>query len=84
MPIREVGRSGERKNTRGRRKKRKKAQVGRLGPGLKHKLGASHPSVELVAKIYGAELGARVTGAELLAMPSTEPRSSTSASMMPS
>ena len=54
MPIREVGRSGKRKNPRGRRKKRKKARAERLGPGLKHKLGA--------------ELGARVTGAELPAM----------------
>ena len=57
MSIREVWRSGERKNPRGRRKKRKKARAGRLGLGLKHKLGASHP---------GAELGARVTGAELV------------------
>ena len=63
MSIREVGRSGERKNPRGRRKKRKKARAGRLGPGLKHKLVASHLVVEL-----GAELGVRVTGAELLAM----------------
>ena len=54
--------SGERKkNPRGRRKKRKKARAERLGPGLKHKLGASHPGAELVAKIYGAELGANVT-----------------------
>ena len=68
MPIREVGRSGERKNPRGRRKKRKKARAGKLWPGLKHKLGASHPDVELGAKIYGAELGARVTGAELPTM----------------
>ena len=77
MPIREVGRSGERKNPRGRRKKRKKARAERLGPGLKHKLGVSHPGAkldvkiygaELGAKIYGAELGARVTGAELPAM----------------
>ena len=33
MSIREVGRSGERKNPRGRRKKRKKAQAGRLDQG---------------------------------------------------
>ena len=63
MPIREVGRSGERENPRGRRKKRKKARTGRLGPGLKHKLGA-----ELDARSYSTELGARVTGAELPAM----------------
>ena len=77
MLIREVGRSGKRKNSRGRRKKRKKARAGRLGPGLKHKLTASHPGAELGAKIYGAELdamsygaelGTRVTGVELPAM----------------
>ena len=56
MLIREVGRSGERKNPRGRRKKRKKARAGRLGPGLKHHLGA---------RIYGAKLGARIYDAEL-------------------
>jgi len=33
MPIGEVGRSGERKIPRGRRKKRKKARAGRLGWG---------------------------------------------------
>ena len=51
MSIREVGRSGERKNPKGRRKKRKKARAGRLEPELKHKLGASHPGVELGARI---------------------------------
>ena len=51
MPIHEVGRGGERKNLRGGRKKRKKALAGRLGPGLKHKLGASHPGVKLDAKM---------------------------------
>ena len=54
-----------REKTRGRRKK---ARAGRLGPGLKHKLGAIHPGVELSAKIYDAELGARVVGAELPSM----------------
>ena len=39
-----------------------------MGPGLKHKLGASHTGAELSAKIYGAELSARVTGTEILAM----------------
>ena len=48
MPIREVGRSGEKKNPRGRRKKSKKARTGRLRSELKHKLAA---------KIYGVELG---------------------------
>ena len=33
MSIREVGRSGKRKNPRGRRKKRKKALAGKLGAG---------------------------------------------------
>ena len=57
MLIREVWRSGDRKNPRRRRKKRKKAWAERLGPGLKHKLGA---------KIYDAELGARIYGAEVV------------------
>ena len=65
MPIREVGRSGERKNPRGRRKKRKKARVGRLGPGLKHHLGAIDPGTKLGAKIYGTKLGAMIYGAKL-------------------
>ena len=61
MPIREVGRSGERKNPRGRRKKRKKAQAGRLGAGLKHHLGAIDLGAVLGAnnhstKIYGAKV----------------------------
>ena len=60
MPIHEVGRSGERKNPRGRRKKRKKAPTGRLGVGLKHHLGAIDPSAK-----FGAKLGARIYGAEL-------------------
>ena len=61
ISIREVGQSGERKNPRGRRKKRKKVRAGRLGAGLKHHLGAIDPG----AKIYGAKLGARIYGAEL-------------------
>ena len=68
MPIREVGRSGERKNPSGRRKKRKKARTERLGPGLKYKLRASHPSTKLSTKIYGTELGAKIYGAKLPAM----------------
>jgi len=56
MPIREVGQSGERKNPRGRRKKRKKAQVGRLGLGLKHHLGTIDHGAKLSAKIYGTKL----------------------------
>ena len=58
----------ERENPRGRRKKRKKARAGRLGPGLKHHLSAIDHDAKLDAKIYGVELGARVTGAELPAM----------------
>ena len=40
MTIREVGRSGERKNPRMRRKKRKKTRAGRVDAGLKQDLGA--------------------------------------------
>ena len=58
--IREVGRSGERKNPRGRRKKRKKARPGRLGAGLKHHLGASNHGAKLGARIYGAKLPAKL------------------------
>ena len=64
MPIREVGRSGERKNPRGRRKKRKKAQAGRLGAGLKHHLGAIDPGAKLGTRIYDAKLDARIYGAK--------------------
>ena len=61
MSIREVGRSGERKHPRGRRKKRKKVRAGRLGPGLKQHIGAiDHGTelgdVDLGAMIYGAEV----------------------------
>ena len=59
MPIREVGRSGERKNPRGRRKKRKKARAGRLEPGLKHHLGAIDIGAKLDARIYGTKLAAK-------------------------
>ena len=62
MSIREVGRSGERKNPKGRRKNRKKARAGRLGAGLKHKLGV----VDLGAVIIGAKLGTEIQGAELV------------------
>ena len=58
MPIHEVGRSGERKNPRGGRKKRKKARAGRLGAGLKHKLGAVDLDAKLGANNHGAELAA--------------------------
>ena len=51
---------GREKNPRGRKKKRKKARTGRLGPGLKHHLGAIDHGAKLDAKIYGAELGARI------------------------
>ena len=56
MPIREVGRSGERKNPRGRRKKRKKVRVGRLWAGLKHHLDAIDIGTKLGARIYGTEV----------------------------
>ena len=79
MPIREVGRSGERKNPRGGRKKRKKARTGRLGPGLKHHLGAIDHGAKFGAKIYGAER----------CLPShrhvcVEPKTSVPAAMVPS
>ena len=73
MPIREVGRSGERKNPRGRRKKRKKARVGRLGAWLKYKLGTVDLDAKLSAKIHGAELGAKIHDAELAAMSASTP-----------
>ena len=59
MHIRKVGRSGERKNSRGRRKKRKKARAGRLEPGLKHHLGAIDIGAKLDARIYGTKLAAK-------------------------
>ena len=60
MPIREVGQSGERKNPRGRRKKRKKARTGRLNAGLKHHIGANNHDAKLDANNHGAKLGAKV------------------------
>ena len=66
MPIREVGRSGERKNQRGRRKK-KKARVGRLGARLKHHLDVIDSGTKLGVKIYGAKLSARIYDVELSA-----------------
>ena len=68
MSIREIGRSGEGKNPRGRRKKWKKARAGRLGAGLKHKLGAVDLGTKLGANNHGAELGSKIHGAELAAM----------------
>ena len=56
MSIREIGRSGERKNLRGRRNKRKKARAGRLGAGLKHHLGAIDLGVVLSANNHGAKI----------------------------
>ena len=59
MPIREVERSGKRKNPRERRKKRKKARAERLEAGLKHHLDAIDIGAKLGAKIYGVKLSAR-------------------------
>ena len=64
MPIHEVGRNGERKNSRGRRKKRKKARAERLDAGLKHHLDANNYSAKVGvnnhgAKIYGAKVAAK-------------------------
>ena len=58
MPIREVGRSGERKNPR-RRRKKKKARAGRLGAGLKHHLDIIDLGTVLGAKLYGAKVSAK-------------------------
>ena len=68
MPIREIGRSGERKNLRGKRKKRKKTRAERLGAGLKHNLGAvdlgaNNHGAKLGVKIHSAEVGAKIHGA---------------------
>ena len=65
MSIREVERSGKRKNPRGGRKKKKKAREGRLRGGLKHYHGTIDPGAKLGAKIYGAKLGARIYGTKL-------------------
>ena len=65
MPIHEVGRSRERENPTGRRKKRKKARAARLGAGLKHYLGAKIFGAKLGAKIHGAKLSAKIHGAKL-------------------
>ena len=65
MLIREVGQSGERKNPRGRRKKRKNARAGRLDAGLKHHLDANNHSAKLDANNHGTKLGAKIYGAKL-------------------
>ena len=67
MLIREVGRSGERKNPRGRRKKRKKARAGRLGAGFKDHLGAIDLGAVLGANNHGAKLGAKIYGVKVAA-----------------
>ena len=84
IPIREIGRSGERKNPRWRRKKRKKARVGRLGAGLKHHLAAIDIGAKLDAKIYGAELSAKSPPRLLRATMAPRSVSSTSTTMAPS
>ena len=66
MPIHEVGRNGERKNSRGRRKKRKKARAERLNVGLKHKLDAVDLGAELGAVIIGPGLGAEIHSVDLV------------------
>ena len=71
MSIREVERSGERKNPR-RRRKKKKARAGRLGAGLKHHLGAIDLDAENGAKLGANNLGA-VLPARSPSMPPTWP-----------
>jgi hypothetical protein len=66
MSIREVGRSGESKNPRGRRKKRKKPLPERLGAGLKHSFGA----IDLGAMLGANDLGAMIYGTEVAVMSS--------------
>ena len=52
-----------------REEKEEEERSGRkVGAGLKHKLGASHSDAELGVVDLGAELDARVTGAELPAI----------------
>ena len=65
MPIREVGRSGERKNPRGMRNKWKNARTGRLGAGLKYHLGAIDLSAVLGANNHGAKLSAKIYDAKV-------------------
>ena len=65
MPIREVGRSGESKNLRGRRKKRKKPRPGRWGDELKHHLDAGVIGAKPDAIDLGVKLGANDSGAEV-------------------
>ena len=73
MLIHEVERSGDRKNQRGRRKNRKKAQAGRLGAGLKHKLGTMDLGAKFGTNNHGAKLDAKIHGAELAAMSTSTP-----------
>ena len=65
IPIREVERSGESKNPRGRRKKRKKAQAGRLGAGLKHHLDTIDLGTILSANNHDAKLGTNNNDAKI-------------------
>ena len=65
MPIREVGRSEERKNPKERRKKRKKARAERLDAGLKHYLGTIDLGAVLGANNHGAKLGAKIYGVKV-------------------
>ena len=60
MPIRDIGRSGERKNPRGRRKKRKKARAGRLGAGLKYYLDSIDLGVVFDTNNHGAKLSVKI------------------------
>ena len=55
----------ERKNPRGRRKKRKKARAERLGTRLKHHLG----TIDLGAVLGANNHGAKIYGAKLPAKP---------------
>ena len=54
-----------RENPRGRRKKRRKAQAGRLGAGLKHHLGVINLGAILGANNHDVKLGTKIYGVKV-------------------
>jgi hypothetical protein len=68
MSILEVGRSGENKNPRGRRKKKEEASARKGGDHFKKHNGATYLGAMLGANSYGAKLGAKDYGVVLAAM----------------
>ena len=65
MPIREVRRSGESNNARGRRKKRKKPRSGKVGADFKQHLGAIDLGAKLGVNVRDVKLGAKIYYAEV-------------------